>query len=327
MKKIFAINSLLFILTGIGINPAATPVIARDLPKITQLDRSDLDNINSTPATQVKLLENGRFPRQKLRLTPIPDTKQTATMTVNTDLVLSVNGQVNPQSDIPKIKMDIEGKITKVAKNGDIYSEFFYTNTEVISKSNTNLEPLEQMRSQLKKIEGFKITIVNDDRGNSKETNFDVPEDLDPAMKSFLESTLNSLKEISSPFPVEPVGIGARWQVTNNLILDGINITQIETYELIDRKGNTITIALNVEQNVDSQEINAPKMPPGVEMEVISYEGKSSGTMKMELNKILPVEYSAEANTNNKIKVTNTNNSQEIITETKLNLRVDLESN
>lgn len=319
MKKIVLINSLIFGLVGMGANPAATPVIARDIGETNQIAQS--------PDTQVKLLERGSQPRQVLRFTPTPDTKQRSTMTMDMDVNLAINGQSNPSIEVPKMKMDIETQVMKVDNNGDIHAEFVYTNTDVVADSNIKPDAIEAMGKQLRKIEGFKGTIVTDDRGNIKDINYNYPETLPQTDRRFLEQILNSFAEVSAPLPLESVGIGAQWQVINNLTVNGIDITQTTTYELIDRQNNTITLAANIQQNSDTKKIDLQQMPPGAEVEVLSYNGKGKGKMQIELNKIMPVEYTGEASSNNKIKVTNTNTSQEVVVETESNVTVNLESN
>ncbi|MDJ0716321.1 MAG: hypothetical protein QNJ54_19270 [Prochloraceae cyanobacterium] len=334
MKKIVLFNSLVFTLAAIGATPSSTPVIAQNSLQTTQIERSLRDprsganfKISQTPATQLRVVQTGKQPRQKLRLKPIPRAKQTTTMTVDMNAIVSVGGQSTPQLNSPKSKTNVDVQVIKVDDNGDFHADFVYTNTEVIATPNTKPEQVEQMRSYFKKIEGFKGTIVSDYRGNVKEVKSDIPENIEPDTKQILEQTLKSFKEIFLPLPTEAVGIGAEWQIINNSKLDGINIRQTETYELIERKNNTITLAVNVEQNGGSQKINMPQMPAGTEMEIVSLNGNGRGKIKIDLNKIMPINSTMSVNSDSTMKIKNTNTSEEITLERKISVTVSLESN
>lgn len=309
----------MFGLAGMGRIPTSTPVIARETAETTAIAQAS--------NTRVRLLKSGSQPRQVLRLQSIPRTKQTATATLDLNVDFSVDGQKNPQIDIPTATMDIEALVTKVEDNGDFHGEFVYTNTDVIPNSDTKPEDLEEMRSFVKKIAGSKTTFVTDDRGNVRKINNDISENLDAAIRQFLEKALNSVKEIPSILPQEAVGIGAQWQVINNITVNGINLRKVTTYELVDRTKDTVTLAANAEQTWDFSNMDMPKIPFGIEVEIISIDEKSSDKTQMELNQILPVYYNLVGNSDIKIKIINTNTSEEKIIDAKLSYTVDLESN
>lgn len=324
MKKIFLINSLVFSLAGMGTIPASTPAIEPNL-ETRIIDRENL-KIAQSSANEIRVLDTGSEPKQILRFTPISGTKQTATKTRSMELNFFANGQSFPKLNIPKTKTDIEVQVNKVDKNGDIHTELLYTNTDVIPNYDSKPEDLDRMRSELKKIEGFKIKTVTDNRGNVKEKNSNIPENIDPAIRPLVEQTSNSFKEISAPLLTEPVGIGAKWQVINNAKLSGIDITATTTYELIERKNNVITLAFNInlDKNLNSQKIN---LPSGREVEVISFKGKGRGQIKIDLNKIIPIKYKMLVNYDMKMKGKNNNTSEEIILESKSNGIINFESN
>lgn len=336
MKKIFLINSLLFSLAGILGLPSSTPVIAEDLPKIRQISGAEIriepissPEIPRNSATEIKVIDTGSYPKQVLRFTPIPGSKQTTTMTMEMMANSSINGKSNPDVNIPKMKIDIQTEVNKVDENGDIYAEFIYKNPEVISDGNFSALETEQMRSYLKKIEGFKGTFVSDDRGNIAEINYDFSENITAADKHSLEYIFNSFQDISFPFPSESLGIGARWQVINNIPVSSINLLQTTTYELIDINNNTVNLIAKVDYSKDDRDINSSEIPEQMEIEVISFDGTGRAKIEIDLNKIMPVEYSFESNPSYKIKLKNNinNNLQETIIEIESNIKIDLESN
>jgi hypothetical protein len=91
---------------------------------------------------------------------------------------------------------------------------------------------------------------------------------------------------VAAPFPVEPVGIGARWTVVATIPQEFVSITQTSTYEFISIDGSVIELAITVEQVMD----NVEALGIGLENAETSYQALGSGSLLFDLAMPLPLE-------------------------------------
>jgi len=324
MKKLLFISSLVLLIAGFGAKSQSTYVSANKVSEVTQPSNKS----TSTSANlSLELFDPGAEPRQELRFTPAVNAKQTVAMTVDMDITMSINGQSPPQIDTPAVEIKIETQVTKVDANGDIYTDFSYSDVDVIPAPNTPPELVNTMRSQLQSLVGLQGSIIIDVQGNTKDINFDLPENLDPISEQMFEQMSNSLKQLSSPFPSEAIGVGAKWQVPNSVsINNGISINQIATYELVSLQDNIATLEVSLEQNAPPQSINLPGMPPGASVELESLDSEGQGDMTIGLSQIMPISATISLDSNTKMKVTPPNSAQEMTMDMNLLMNMNLES-
>lgn len=97
-----------------------------------------------------------------------------------------------------------------------------------------------------------------------------------------------SIQEMSAPFPVEAVGAGARWQVTSSIDAGGFTAGQTAEYTLLSRNGDQIELEVTVSQSAASQPVSMPGMPPEIQARLESLEAAGSGTMNVNLARLVP---------------------------------------
>ncbi|MBC6455776.1 MAG: hypothetical protein GDA43_23475 [Hormoscilla sp. SP5CHS1] len=228
MKKILFLSSAVLAI-GLSIGqPQHRTVGASEAIGSKQLS-FEKTAIASNPGPQVKLLDRGAKPRQKLRFQPTANAKQTMTMTMKMDVVTLAEGQPWRQVKMPEIVMQAEMVITQVDANGDIHSEFTYTDAQI--KPDPTVPP-DAIAGIIKKLVGISGSSIVDNRGQVKSTKLNLPEGFNPNTEQLFARMLKSFDQIASPVPAEAVGIGAKWQVSAAPKLNGINLTQQTTYEL-----------------------------------------------------------------------------------------------
>ena len=94
------------------------------------------------------------------------------------------------------------------------------------------------------------------------------------------------------PLPVEPVGIGAVWEVRRPLRIWSARVTQVTRYELTDRVGDRFRVAISVHQKATPQ---VADLNPQLEMHVRGYEMRAKGHALADLGLPLALEASLEA--------------------------------
>ncbi|MGB5547489.1 MAG: hypothetical protein WBM74_13025 [Polyangiales bacterium] len=94
------------------------------------------------------------------------------------------------------------------------------------------------------------------------------------------------------PLPLEPVGLGAVWEVRRPLRIWSARVTQVTRYELTDRIGSRFRVAIKVHQEAKPQ---VADLNPQLEMHVRGYEMHAQGHALADLTLPLALEASLES--------------------------------
>lgn len=242
----------------------------------------------SIPQQQFSLLNSGVEPRQPLRFTPHANETQTTTMILQTNVSMAAWGQVLPSMDAPATTMTYESTITQVDDNGDIHYQMYCTGVDVGESPNAPPELRQVLEAQLNNLVGSGGTFVMDSQGNVKESNFSLSENADAMMQQLFDQVSQSVEQLSTPFPEEAVGLGAQWQITHALNVNGIELTQNTTYELVSLQNNVATLNVSVEQQAPSQTIAPPGLPPAATVTLNSMQSQGEGQVTIRLDQLMP---------------------------------------
>ncbi|MGB5282969.1 MAG: hypothetical protein WBN29_00575 [Polyangiales bacterium] len=94
------------------------------------------------------------------------------------------------------------------------------------------------------------------------------------------------------PLPLEPVGVGAVWEVRRPLRIWSARVVQVTRYELTDRIGSRFRVAIKVHQEAKPQ---VADLNPQLEMHVRGYEMHAQGHALADLTLPLALEASLES--------------------------------
>jgi hypothetical protein len=324
VKKTLLISSLCLFVTTWGLKPTSTFVNAKSPPVVKQSN----DSTRTAPAAQpeVELLNAGIEPRQELRFKPTVNAKQTATMTMNMSVAMAMAGQsFLPKVNLPATVVTMDTVVTQVDSNGDIHYRFSYSDVEVVG--NTTLPPkeLETLRLQLEQMRGASGSGIVDNRGQTKKANFVLPKGLDENLKQMMEQMSSFQDQLSSPVPEEAIGIGAKWRISSSPNLNGMNLNQIETYELVSLKDNVATLNVNIEQHAKQQNLNQAGLPPGVTLTLKSHDSQGEAQVTMLLNQLIPTRSTLSFRSNDEMNI-RADKMEEMIMSTRLSMEIVLES-
>ncbi len=84
--------------------------------------------------------------------------------------------------------------------------------------------------------------------------------------------------------PAAPVGVGAKWEARKEIVLYGFQISQTDTYTLVDKVGDELKIKVDIKQTAPEQTITFEE--EGVELTVESYEMQAAGDVIVNLSAI-----------------------------------------
>ncbi|MBH8561444.1 hypothetical protein I8748_04490 [Nostoc sp. CENA67] len=327
MKRTFVIGGMIFLIAELGLQPSVTPVKAKTPLEAKQVVNNATKISLAIKQPQIELLNAGTGTKQKLRFQPPVNFKQTAVMTVNMNMAISIAGKPLPTFKQPATVMTLQTNVTKIDPNGDIHYDFSYSDLNFIGDTNMPSQLLNTVRSQLKKIVGTKGSVIVDNRGYTKQVKLVLPTDLDPNLKQIMQQMTNSLEQLSSPVPQEAVGIGSQWRVTSTLNVGGMNLKQIATYQLVNLKNNVATLNINVKQLASSfQKLTTPGLPPGVTLTVKSYDGTGQGQSTLALNQLMPTRSAISFDSNTEMIQKSQGSAEQTTINQKLSMAMTIES-
>jgi hypothetical protein len=247
-------------------------------------------------------------------------------MTIKMDMKMSFGARSLPAVKVPASVFTMETKVTKIDANGDIHSEFAYTNAELVGDTANFPAPvLDSMRSSIKSTIGIKGSFITDNRGFYKGGGIIVPEGTETKAKQMLQQMSKSLEQLSTPLPAEAVGKGAKWRVISGSDFTGINLNNIATYELTDLQDGTVALNVSIEQQANPQNVTSPQLPAGTTLSLKSLASSGRGSVAWRLDRLMPFRSTASVSSNSEMSVKNAGSSEESIT-MKMDMEMTLES-
>jgi len=141
-----------------------------------------------------------------------------------------------------------------------------------------------ELQTALDGMVGITTTSIVDDRGRVRGAEVDGLAALDPTAASTVQQmTTNS--QFSHPLPEEAVGVGATWQVSQLIPVNGIDVEQVTSYEVLSIDGTVVELALAAEQFVEAgDQLEAG----GATATVLLWEGITSASITLDLTAMVP---------------------------------------
>src|SRR5262245_44356322 len=206
-------------------------------------------------ATTVELLKPGLQPRAPLRITAPAGSAVTSTVTQDLLLLQRVLGKLQTPTNVT-VSTDLQMTVTAVDAQGRRTVSFTYSNSTVPA------------------LNGVTGTVAISDRGVATSGSFEFPPGTDATTQQVLGQYEDQFASLSTPFPEEAVGNGARWKVTQHPEVNGLRMTQSIVYTLLQRKGSVLTLESTTHQTAARQPLKSPNLPAGTTATVVKSEGE-----------------------------------------------------
>ncbi len=223
----------------------------------------------------VTLLGPGRAPLTELRLQARPGDKSSTLFTFEIETPASSDEATPADSTTHAARIWFDTEVVDVTPGNDIRFESFVRKVSADS---------EGAQAFLKALEGLGWFVVESHRGVIKEQGIINQESLTPEQQA-LGGMNQSLVASAWTLPEEPVGIGARWQVEENLVLDGMDVRQRSTCTLTGIEGNMVSVSFAVSLKAPAQ-VFVPPGTPTERIRLISFENTGSGNLQLALDKV-----------------------------------------
>lgn len=243
-------------------------------------DELTLNPVTDVAGFTVTVEDLGSEPRRELRLTSETGTTQSVTQTQDIGIDIEAGGQ-SQSSQNPMTQIDITYEV--VGTDGDqIEIEGSYDEVRVLETDGADPAAVQGTREALGAFTGATFLGSYTNRGSVVSVEFEGLE-LSGTFGGMLDQLVDSLAEsaesLSTPFPVEAVGVGGRWRVESSAELGGLPFEQtsiIEVTELDDDR-----LVGTIEQELRFVEGVADVF--GVEVDVIGGEFTGGGTIEWDL--------------------------------------------
>jgi hypothetical protein len=165
------------------------------------------------PDIDVVVLDPGGEPRQVLRYRLTEGQVERTVSVMRMGMRTVVDGEWTPWLGLPPMEMAATSTVTDIADDGSYVVEVVYTDVGV-PRDPGQLPPeaMEEMEASLASLVGMRQVLRIDDRGRILAAATSLPPGAESAVDPAQLDTIT--QELIDPLPAEPVGVGARWQVS-----------------------------------------------------------------------------------------------------------------
>lgn len=247
-------------------------------PEIGGVKLKDFPGLGEPPL--VKLIKAGEGERSELRY------RFSAGSTHELVMTMRISNPQTPAIKTPTTRFVLMVEILE-ADEERAQIEFTIPNDpELFETEGVPPEIIEQIEKGLRGMSSFRGRTTTTNRGVTEEGDFQVDEG-DRQLAQFLESMKQSMSQMSTPLPVEPVGVGAQWKTFQKLV-GVMTMYQVSSFELLRRDGPSLTLGITLEQLTPEQDMSLPAAPPGVKVELVGGKGKGRGDITWDLRSPVP---------------------------------------
>jgi hypothetical protein len=102
------------------------------------------------------------------------------------------------------------------------------------------------------------------------------------------------VRDLALPLPEIPVGVGAKWEVTQIRAAFGMRYQQTYRYELVELAGDRLRVRYDFSQDAPQQSLNMKDMPEEAKGALLSLQAKGEGEYVVDLGLAVPLSYTAK---------------------------------
>ena len=288
-NPLFAPRTVAYRLKEVTEKADTRPPITEPTPSASaEKPKSNLEAPAAASKSGVKLIDAGAEPRSVLRYHPKAGDKQLAIMTVKITVDMSMpaaapGGGAAPQIPvIPAITIPMDTTVQSVAANGDITFESVMGDAGFKEEPGMDPQMVQGLKTQLAGLKGVTTTGVISSRGISKKLDVKTTGNADPQARQMMDQIKEGTGNINVPFPDEPVGVGAKWEMNKMTKVQAASVEQTGTYELTAMEGDHLTAKLNVGFKATNSAPQAAAAANAAQM-----GGNATGTANLDLSKLV----------------------------------------
>ncbi len=259
---------------------------------------------DETPSMRLVLLDPGDEPRRALRYRVDPGLEERVTIDLDQHTSFLDAGESADEPDVripawaqPAKVLDVVVKVAEVGSQGDLQVEWRVEKLRFRGAKETPPELLKVLENLSAGYAAFTGTAVLSANGLTREASLSVGPDVSEVQERDMTGLFQGIRSIVVPLPKEPVGPGARWEITETADLMGLRVTHANTVTLVERDadGDEISLDVQVAQTAPRQPL--PPVFGDVEATVTSLHASGSATSHADLTHVVPDRFAYDATT------------------------------
>jgi hypothetical protein len=223
--------------------------------------------------SDARLIEAGEEPRHELRFRPEVGLTQSSTlvMTMTSATSLGEDGfELEMRTEVEQVS-----EVTDVADNGEFSVTHTFTSFDLVAAEET----LDGMGDAFEMLEGMQLTTTVSPTGEVLRSDAEFPETDDPMFDQMIGQVTDQLADnVAIALPVEPVGVGAVWEVTIEQEVLGSTLAGHHRYTVVEVDDESVTLAVTTDLDLGA-----------LAGEGGSFEAESSGTVVLSLDRPMPL--------------------------------------
>lgn len=186
----------------------------------------------------VKLIDPGKKPLKNVRYRFRAGNSETAHVTISEEITIITNGKKNPKRVSPPVSFDMTASVDTAPKSEPSKLKVVFGHSSISNASPK--APSSLIAELLKAIDGIAGIQTVTDKGAVESTNIELPDGVNPALRNLWHGT-QYISQNLVRFPEEPIGVGAQWEVTQDIDLT-TSTRQTTKYELVtlNRRGGVV---------------------------------------------------------------------------------------
>lgn len=239
----------------------------------------------------VRVLDAGMTPRVPLRYRVAPG--QTEILYLEMARVRAMRvGEQGAEGGVPPVQLEVKVGPAEPTPEGFIRHPVQITQVR-LSRMAEELSPaqreeMERMLAPLLQLQGWSEM---DLQGQVRRAEFRGMDDVPPMLRTMLGNIRTAL--LTVPFPDEPVGVRARWEVERKLQIYGVWVDQVVTYDIEQMDGKQLALQITARQSAAPQAIEGGRLE--------AYQASMIGSALVRLDHFTPF---SEAEATSQMRIT-----------------------
>ncbi|MBT8451930.1 MAG: hypothetical protein KJO40_08200 [Deltaproteobacteria bacterium] len=202
---------------------------------------------------EIRVMDAGMTPRVPLRYRVAPGQTETLFLELVRGQSMQARGQ-GAQSGIPPVQLEVKMGPAEPTPQGFIRHPIQVTQVR-LSKMAKKMSPaqreqMERTLAPLLQIQGWSEMDV---QGRVRRGEFRGMEDVPPNLRTMLGNIRSAL--LTVPFPDQPLGARARWEVERRLQFSGVWVDQVVTYRIDKMDEKQLQLQITARQTAQPQAI------------------------------------------------------------------------
>ena len=206
----------------------------------------------------IRVIDPGLTPRKPLRYRVRPGQQEVLYLELVRAQAMQ-SGQQTTQSGIPPIQLEVKMGPAEPTPQGFIRHPVQVTQIRMSSvadqMSPAQRERMEQTLAPLLQVRGWSEMDI---QGRVRRGEFRGLEDVPPDLRTMLGNIRSAL--LSIPFPDEPLGVRARWEVERKVQFSGVWVDQIVTYHIDQMTDDEVALQVTARQTAQPQAMSGGRL-------------------------------------------------------------------